>query len=225
LSFITWSVTFASFDARNPPNRLLLGCGAPFQAPEENRMTLLATGLVVFLGIHLLPAIPGARNALRDRLGAGPYRAAFSLVSALGLVLIVAGFMRSGPKVPLFAPLPAAVAAAPYAMVAAFILFAAANMRGHLRRTLRHPMLLGTLLWSGVHLAANGDRAGTLLFGAFFAWAAIDLASAVARGAVASFEPEARFDVMAIVGGVLVALAVAALHRVLFGVPVVPFGL
>ena len=117
------------------------------------------------------------------------------------------------------------MAAAPYAMVVAFILFAAANMRGHLRRTLRHPMLLGTLLWSGVHLAANGDRAGTLLFGAFFAWAAVDLVSAVARGAVASFEPEARFDVMAIVGGAVVAVAVAALHRVLFGVPVVPFGL
>jgi uncharacterized membrane protein len=191
----------------------------------EDSVTLLAVGLAVFLGTHLLPAVPAARDALRDRLGAGPYRAAFSVASALGLALIVAGYMRSGPREPLFEPFPSAVAAAPYAMVVAFILFAAANMRGHLRQTLGHPMLLGTLLWSGVHLAANGDRAGTLLFGAFFAWAAVDLISALARGAVASFDSEAKFDVMAIVGGGLVAVAVAALHRVLFGVPVVPFGL
>ena len=73
--------------------------------------------------------------------------------------------------------------------------------------------------------SANGDRAGTLLFGAFFAWAAVDLISAVARGAVVSYDPEAKFDVMAIAGGAVVAVGVAALHRVLFGVQVVPFGL
>ena len=39
-----------------------------------------------------------------------------------------------------------------------FILFAAANMRGHLRRLLQHPMLIGLLIWSSVHLLANGDR-------------------------------------------------------------------
>ena len=49
-----------------------------------------------------------------------------------------------------FAPFPAARAIAPYAMSISFILFAAANMRGHLRRVVRHPMLLG--------LAHLGDR-------------------------------------------------------------------
>jgi uncharacterized membrane protein len=188
-------------------------------------MTILAIGLLLFLGIHLLPVAPPLRRALQASWGEGRYKALFSIVSAVGLVLIVVGYALSGPRAPLFAPRPEAIAIAPYAMVVSFILFAAANMKTHLRRALRHPMLLGTLIWSGVHFLANGDRAGSLLFGAFFAWALIDLASAIGRKAVASFEPEARFDVMAIGGGVVVALAVMFLHRVLFGVPVVAFGL
>jgi uncharacterized membrane protein len=187
-------------------------------------MALLCVGLIAFLGIHLLPAVPRARQALVDRLGAQRYKGLFSLISAAGIVLIVAGFRYSGPRVPLFEPLPAAIALAPYAVTLAFILFAAANMRSHLRRMLKHPMLLGTLIWSAVHLLANGDRAGTVLFAAFLVYATVDLISAVARRAVKSFVPEARFDAMAIGGGIGVALIVMWLHRALFGVPVVPFG-
>jgi hypothetical protein len=92
-------------------------------------------------------------------------------------------------------------------------------MRGHLRRVVQHPMLLGLGIWATVHLLANGDLRGTVLFGAFLAYAAIDLVSAVQRGAVKTFLPEGKFDAMAIVGGTAVALVVMLLHRYLFGVP------
>jgi uncharacterized membrane protein len=187
-------------------------------------MTLLALGLVLFLGVHLVPAVPPLRAALAGALGDNRYRMAFTALSLAGLVLLVAGYRAAPTGERLFAPLPAAIAAAPFAVTIAFVLFAAANMRGHLRRVLRHPMLIGTLIWSGVHLCANGDARGTLLFGAFFAWAAVDLASAIGRGAVKAFEPVARHDAIAVVAGVGVALAVMTMHRWLFGVAVVPFG-
>ena len=187
-------------------------------------MSLLVAGLVLFLGIHLVPALPPARGALAARWGENRYKGIFSLVSALGLVLIVAGYALSDDRTRVFAPVPAARAFAPYAMVVSIILFAAANMRGHLRRSLRHPMLIGLLIWSTVHLFANGDRTGTLLFGAFAVYAIVDLASAIARGAVKSFEPQLKHDVIAVVGGTAVALAVMTFHRLLFGVAVVPFG-
>jgi uncharacterized membrane protein len=187
-------------------------------------MSLLIVGLVAFLGVHLIPAVPAARLALIDRLGPQRYKLLFSLASAAGLVLIVAGYAHSGPRVPLFEPLPAARTLAPSAMVVSFILLAAANMRCHLRRLLQHPMLLGLLIWSAVHLLANGDRAGTLLFGAFLVYGTVDLVSAVARRAVKPFVPEVKFDAMAIVGGVAVAAGVMTFHRMLFGVAVVPFG-
>jgi uncharacterized membrane protein len=187
-------------------------------------MTILIAGLALFLGIHLVPALPPTRAALATAWGENRYKGAFSLLSALGLVLIVAGYALSDDRTRVFAPLPAARAIAPYAMVVSFILFAAANMRGHLRRSIRHPMLLGLLIWSTVHLLANGDRTGTVLFGAFALYAIVDLGSAVARGAVKSFEPMVKHDVIAVIGGTVVALAVMTFHRLLFGVPVVPFG-
>ena len=188
-------------------------------------MSLLVAGLVVFLGIHLVPALPTLRNGLVARLGEGRYKGMFSLASLAGLALIVAGYMQAPSTVRVFAPSATAIALAPFAITLAFILFAAANMRGYLRHTLGHPMLLGLAVWATVHLLANGDLRGTLLFGSFLAYAALDLASAISRHAVKPFPPAFKYDLMAIVGGGLVALGVMTLHRVLFGVPVVTFGL
>ena len=187
-------------------------------------MSLLVAGLVVFLGIHFVPAFPKLRHALVTRLGEGRYKGLFSLASAAGLALIVAGYAQAPSTAQVFAPSATAISAAPLAITLAFILFAAANMRGYLRHALGHPMLLGLAVWATVHLLANGDLRGTLLFGAFLVYAVLDLASAISRHAVKSFVPSFRFDIMAIVGGVAVALAVMALHRVLFGVRVVAFG-
>ena len=188
-------------------------------------MGLLVPGLVLFLGVHLLPAVPRFRGPLVARLGERGYRGAFSAVAAAGLALTVAGFARAPSEPMLFAPMPWAIAAAPSVVGAAFVLLAAARLQGHLRRIVRHPMLAGTILWAGVHLAANGDLASTVLFGAFLAWALVDLASAIARRAVRSVEPAIAHDVIAVIAGVVAMLAFATLHRVLIGVKVVPFGL
>lgn len=200
----------------------LNGAATPIFA--EHPMALLIAGLAIFLGVHLVPTLPRVRQGLVERLGELRYRGIFSLVSALGLALIVAGYAWSDDRTRVFAAVPAAKAIAPSAMTLSFILFAAANMRGRLRRLLRHPMLIGVIIWSGVHLLANGDRTGTVLFGAFLAYALVDLASAVRRGAVKRFEPTARHDAIAVGAGILAALAVMTFHRVLFGVPVVSFG-
>jgi uncharacterized membrane protein len=187
-------------------------------------MSLLIAGLALFLGVHFLPAIPKLRASLNERLGERRYKGLFSLAAAAGLVLIVVGFGKAPATERVFAPFPAAIGVAPYAVTLAFILFAAANMRGYIRHGLRHPMLLGLLIWASVHLLANGDLRGTLLFGAFLAYAVIDLVSANSRRAVKAFAPAIKYDVMAIMGGLVLALGVMALHRLLFGVRVVSFG-
>ena len=55
-------------------------------------MMLLIAGLLLFIGAHLLPTQPALRMALIGRLGEGPYKGGFSLLSAVGLVLLVLGF-------------------------------------------------------------------------------------------------------------------------------------
>ncbi|MGZ8153763.1 MAG: NnrU family protein [Burkholderiales bacterium] len=180
-------------------------------------MAIMIAGLVLFLGIHLLPVFTGARSRLALRLGDNRYRGVFSLVSALGLVLIIAGYSMRPERVQLFAPSPAARDAAPWLVTLAFVLFASANMQTHIRHTVRHPMLIGLAIWSGVHLHANGDLAGTILFGSFFAYSIIDLVSAVQRRAVKVFIPHWKFDVMAVVGGLVLAYLTIRFHPAVFG--------
>ncbi len=183
----------------------------------------LILGLVLFLGIHVVPAVPPLRAACASRLGEQRYKGLFSVVSGIGLLLIVAGYAYAPRGDQLFAPSIGARHAAPLVMVIAFILLAAANMKTHIRRIVKHPMLIGLGLWALVHLLANGHAKATLLFGAFLAYAALDLGSAVARGAVKQFVPQRKYDFMAVGGGVLLALLVMLFHRVLFGVAPVPW--
>ena len=187
-------------------------------------MTVLIAGLVIFLGVHLLPALPAPRNALVARWGERPYRGIFSLVSLIGLVLIVYGYAHAQRGAQLFPPSSLAAAVAPYAVIVAVILFAAANMRGHTRRIVKHPMLLGLAIWAAVHLAANGDTRGTVLFASFLGYAAVDFVSVQKRHAIKSFEVSPRHDVIAVVAGIVVGLILMAFHRWLFGVAVVPWG-
>ena len=187
-------------------------------------MALMIVGLVMFLGAHLVPTGPALRASLLARAGERRYKGVFTLVSLAGLVLVVVGYRMADRGEQLFAPWPLAIAIAPYAVPVAFVLFAAANLRTHLRRAVRHPMLLGLLVWSLVHLLANGDARGTVLFGAFAAYAVVDLISAVHRHAVKAFTPTATHDAIAIAAGVALALLVMRYHGPWFGPTVVPFG-
>lgn len=187
-------------------------------------MAILIAGLLVFIGIHLVPVVPALRNSAAASLGENRYKGTFSLVSAAGLVLVVWGYASAPRGEQLFAPSALAKQLAPAAVALSFVLLAAANMRTHIRRALKHPMLLGIGLWAATHLLANGHAKATLLFGAFLTYVVIDLGSALARGATKPFAPAARHDAIAVGSGILLALVVMGAHRWLFGIPVVPWG-
>ena len=56
-------------------------------------MSLLIIGIIIFGGSHLLVMLlPAARNQLQGSLGEGPYKGLFSLVSLIGLGLMIYGF-------------------------------------------------------------------------------------------------------------------------------------
>ena len=187
-------------------------------------MQLLVAGLVIFLGIHLVPALPALRASVVKSSGEHRYKGVFSLLSGAGLVMVVWGYAIA-PRGPyLFLPSELAKQAAPFVVAVSLVLLAAANMRAHIRRVLKHPMLIGIALWSATHLLANGHAKATVLFGAFLAYAVIDLGSAVARGAGKDFQPKASHDAIAVGSGLVLALLVMAFHRQIFGIPVVRWG-
>jgi uncharacterized membrane protein len=180
-------------------------------------MTLLIVGLTLFIGIHLVPVAQSLRARLIQRFGDKPYRGLFAAVSGIGFVLIIAGWHLRPERLQLFAPSAAARSAAPLVVTLAFLLFAVANMRTHIRRAIRHPMLIGLMLWSGVHLLANGDLAGTVLFGSFLGYSIVALISAIQRNAVKAFEPAWKYDAMAVAGALVLAYVTMRVHPALFG--------
>ena len=144
-------------------------------------MALLVGGLVLFIGVHVLPSSARLRGALVARLGEKGYKILFSVVSAVGLVLAAIGYGQA-PREQIFEPSQTALTFLPAAMAVAFVLIALANVPGRLRRLLRHPMLAGVLIWSALHLLANGDLASNLLFGTFALWSVFAILSAEYRG-------------------------------------------
>ena len=183
-------------------------------------MGLLIAGVAVFVGVHLLPSIPALRTRLRERLGVGPYMGLFSVVSIAGFIMLVVGMGRA-PYVHLWTPPPWSRQVAIYAMPVALTLFIGAYLPSNLKRYLRHPMLTGVAIWAGVHLLANGDLAGLILFGSLGTFALFDIWSANRRGAERSTKVRPRWqDALLLVAGFVVYMGIFHGHGWLFGVPV-----
>lgn len=184
-------------------------------------MTILILGLALFLGIHAVRIVAGPFRDAQVAASPGRWKGLYSLVSAVGLGLIVWGWIQYRPAAPqLYDPPPWGRHAAMGLVWIAFVLLAGSNGPvGRIKATLRHPMLLGTILWSAGHLLANGDAASALLFGSFLAWAILDLASALRRKEPAPVVAKPVADVIAVVAGTgLYLVFVFVLHRLLFGV-------
>jgi uncharacterized membrane protein len=183
-------------------------------------MALLITGIAVFCGVHLFPSVaPAARDKLVTSLGKNPYRAIFSLLILGGLVLIVFGWKAALPR-PLYVP-PMAPGVVPSLLVfAALVLFVAAQMRGYIRRVLRHPQMIGTALWAASHLLTNGDTRSVTLFGSLLAWALLEILLCNRRDGPRRELPSAaaRFDLIALVIGGVAFGVIGHLHLRLFGV-------
>jgi uncharacterized membrane protein len=188
-------------------------------------MALLILGLAIFFGAHLLPSFPEAHARLRARLGAGPYRGLFSLVSLLGFALIVWGYAIARPNSPTLWQPPVWSAWIPIVlMIPAMILLAAAYVpAGRIKAAVRHPMLAAVKIWAFAHLLANGDLAGVLLFGSFLAYAVWDRISVKRRGAIEPVAGPGRNDAFAVFAGLaFYAAFLLGLHRLLIGVPIHP---
>ena len=187
-------------------------------------MSALILGLVLFLGIHTLTTMRTARAAVIGRLGEGPYKGLYSLISAVGLVLIVWGFSRyrSAGYIQVWNP-PFAIFH-PIALVLlwfAFVALASAYAPpSKIKATLRHPMLVAVKTWALSHLLVNGDLGSMLLFGALLAWAVYDRIAAKRRGDEGP-PPVAGFglnDAIVVAIGTVAYVAILWLHESLIGV-------
>lgn len=194
-------------------------------------MMLLIVGLILFLGIHLLPTAPEVRDSMVARLGAGGYKATFALLSLIGLIVIVLGYhkmqLHPGKNPVLWDPPVWTRHIALLLMLPSLIFLVASQIPSRIRTALRHPMLVGIKIWALAHLLANGDVASLLLFGSFLAYAVYDRISVKQRAALGPLggkEPNGiANDVLVIaIGTALYAALLLGGHQWLFGAAPLP---
>jgi uncharacterized membrane protein len=183
-------------------------------------MLILLLGLVIFFAIH---SVRIAASGFRDaQIAANErrWKGLYSLASIAGVVLIVWGWRLYRPEAPeIYEPPSWGRHVAWVLVLAAFISLAAAYLpAGSIKRHLKHPMLVGIILWAIGHLLANGDLASLLLFGAFLVYAIVDRIAVIPRGDPAPSVVQPRSDLIAVgIGLVTFAVFGLWLHGWLFG--------
>lgn len=144
----------------------------------------LLTAAVAFVGSHLVLAAPRTRAGLVKRFGEQQFLILYSAVALLTLIVFIITY-REAPYVELWPPMGALrlVPAVVMPFVALLIICGLSQRNptavnqsfdptgrdpapGILKVT-RHPVLWGIGLWAIAHLAANGDVAALIFFGAF----------------------------------------------------------
>jgi uncharacterized membrane protein len=190
-------------------------------------LLVMILGLVLFLGIHTLPAQRDRRARIVGAMGEGGYKIGYALVSLAGLAMIIWGFAhyRATGWIDVWDPPRALKHITVALMLPAVILVVASFIRGRIYTTVKHPMLAGIKLWAAAHLLANGDLGSIILFGSFLGWAVFDRISLKHRadaGAPPIPVGGRSNDLIAVAVGLIAYLALAfAFHPVVIGVPVV----
>lgn len=153
-------------------------------------MAMLIAAALVFLAIHLVIAGTPIRDRIASAIGERAYLGLFSLVSLAGIVWLAASYNRAqayGTDRLLYDLGPGVRHAGIPVVAIAFLLgVQGLLMRNPTRvqvgggmaaepkpvsgvlRITRHPFLWAVAIWSGFHLAANGDEASVIFFGTFF---------------------------------------------------------
>jgi uncharacterized membrane protein len=186
-------------------------------------MGYLIPGLLLFFGVHCIAIVaPDWRNRMLAKLGEGPWKGLYSLVSIVGFGLMVWGYgLTRHDPVSLYAPPSWLRYATAILMLPVFPLLFAAYFPGRIKTAMKHPMLAATKFWALAHLLANGMLGDVLLFGSFLAWAVLDRISFKHRtqGRIAGAPPSKWNDLIAVVLGVILYVAfVKWLHVRLIGV-------
>jgi len=189
-------------------------------------MLIMIAGLVLFLGMHSVRMVaPEWREAQIQRMGEGPWKGIYSVVSIIGLALAIWGYgqMRHDP-IFIWSPPIGLYHLVALFMIPAFILLVAAFVpRNHIRARLGHPMVLAVKTWAFSHLLANGRMGDIIFFGAFLVWTVFVYRFLRQRDRAVGVAPEAATasgTAIAVVLGVVAYWVFATyLHVWVAGVP------
>lgn len=186
-------------------------------------MSIFFIGLLLFLGIHCISIVNDPwRERMVSKIGKWGWKGIYGLLSISGFMLIIKGYeIARYDAVLLYSPPTWLQYFSLLLFLPVFPLLIAAYFPGRIKATIKHPMLIATILWSIAHLLSTGSLVNLILFGSFLIWAVIDLISIINRPprAIPGAPPSALNDIIAGVVGLGLFLTVGFwLHEYLFGI-------
>jgi uncharacterized membrane protein len=152
-------------------------------------MTLLLCGLFLFIATHSVRIFAEPlRTTLVTRIGEWPYKGVLAVLSLLGFWLLLTGYAQARLETWVVWTPPAFLRHIMWLMMlfALVLLVAAYVPRNHLKKRLKHPMVLSVKVWALAHLLVNGQMHQMVVFGAFLVWAVLSFRAARKRDALAT---------------------------------------
>jgi len=185
-------------------------------------MVLLLLGLVLFTILHLIPFWGrSVRSGAISLIGAGQYKILFALATFGSFVLMVTGWKAT--VVAVLYDTPAwTMHVTPIFVLVGFILFIASNAPTNIRRALRHPQLLGVMLWGVGHLISNGENRSVLLFSGMIIFSFLAMLASNRRDGEWVKRDKVPFsrDIVTVSIALILYGAFAYFHGWIIGVPV-----
>ena len=196
-------------------------------------MIVLIIGLVIFFGMHLVP-VTGVKSSLIERMGEKKYQSIFSIISLVGFIIIIYGFSLIDTCNPMMADCETdnfylwdsfeySKEISFLLMPISIIFIVASQMKSNIKKIVHHPMLIGVLIWSFVHLLSTGDLRSIILFLSFAAYSIIDLifTKKTARNEISY---SIANDIVVIVVGLVLYSIILYFHEYVSGVQIVERG-
>lgn len=184
-------------------------------------MSTLYLGMALFFGVHLLTSTP-FRAAMVGTIGEKAYKGVFSLVTLVGLGLMVWGFgmSRYGPDSAriVFNPPEWGPMVTPVFVFVGLVILSSGHGKGYIRKFVGQSMAVGMAIWSIGHLFSNGNLNEVMLFGGFLTYAIYDYIVCTAKGKTPHYEPTIKGDIKAVIIGAIIFAVFTFFHFNLFGV-------
>ncbi|MEQ1520076.1 MAG: NnrU family protein [Aestuariivirga sp.] len=182
-------------------------------------MIILAIGVLLFVLLHGVAAVPHYKSYIKSRTGERWYGPFFGLASLFAIAVIVLGWRSSDFVAVYEAPLWGWYVN--YALTfIGFLCLGIFLFRGSYRQRLRFPMAIAAVFWAVGHLFANGDLASLILFGGLLAGNVAHMAVALANGIRPTPEVRVGHDGLSLIFGAALYGIMTQLHPAIIGVPI-----
>ena len=186
-------------------------------------MGIFILGLFIFLGVHSISIVDDSwRDRMVAKIGQGPWKGLYSLLSIFGFILIIWGYgLVRSESIALYTPQLWLQHVSLVLLLPVFPLLVAAYFPGRIKAVVGHPMLVATKLWAVAHLLSNGALVDVILFGSILIWAVLDRVSLKHRQSrpVPGAQPAPYNDAIALILGFALYLAfIFWLHQLFFDV-------